>query len=530
MCVYFLSFRTNVVSLFADVLFCFTTQSTPHRPLKENNGTLAVASSDVIVVNGSTATTKGSHQIVLAYSAWNVLVGYAPAADLAPMNMMGSARSTSTGTSTSTCSITGAWYKGTALKSRDGGVLEYLFTENGNGSFVATSATGSWHKAEGQVHAADLTISITYALNDGTTFADHGTLDSDCNRIHWINHPGFYHRMEPSPSPPSPPLPAGCSVSGHDMAICKDGSLFAVAFDAGSPSAAATLASLALKSSAATTTSVDAVASARLAPLGALPPPSMAGVESDFSKLNSKVFSVMRVNTLAPEGTCATHWSTPDKTPHQAMWLWDSCFHAIGRQVVEPELAWEFLHAMLVNAASDGHVPIQAEPWNGGKSGDTQPPLLALATKFAYNAGGVNTSQLAWALPKLERYIEWDFENRDVDRNGLLNWHQGTESGLDNSPLWDVPHAQPLHMGATEFSAYAALEMKYISEFHQILGNASGAAYWAHRSNVTTQAIHDLMWDEEDQFYYYFSSDTKAFVKVRECQERSHIHSLSVLC
>ena len=62
----------------------------------------------------------------------------------------------------------------------------------------------------------------------------------------------------------------------------------------------------------------------------------------------------------------------------QAMWLWDSCFHAIGRQIVEPELAWEFLHAMLVNAAPDGHVPIQAEPWNGQKSGDTQPPLLAL--------------------------------------------------------------------------------------------------------------------------------------------------------
>jgi hypothetical protein len=219
----------------------------------------------------------------------------------------------------------------------------------------------------------------------------------------------------------------------------------------------------------------------RLAPLGELPAPAMVGVESDFNKLNAKVFSVMRVNTLAPEGTCGTHWSTPDKAPHQAMWLWDSCFHAIGsscmfvifdlsflgslrsshssarylpadvrvrlrpraalfagRQVVEPEIAWEFLHAMLVNAASDGHVPIQAEPWNGGKSGDTQPPLLALATKFAYNAGGVNNSQLLWALPKLEAYINWDFVNRGVDNNGLLNWHQGTESGFVLSFFFSV--------------------------------------------------------------------------------------------
>ena len=50
---------------------------------------------------------------------------------------------------------------------------------------------------------------------------------------------------------------------------------------------------------------------------------------------------------------------------------------------MEPELSWEFLHAMLISAAPDGHVPIQAEPWNGQVSGDTQPPLLALATKFA---------------------------------------------------------------------------------------------------------------------------------------------------
>eukprot|EP01052_Picozoa_sp_SAG31_P024695 SAG31_NODE_2118_length_6410_cov_3.846142_4_plen_377_part_00 len=177
-----------------------------------------------------------------------------------------------------------------------------------------------------------------------------------------------------------------------------------------------------------------------------------------------------------------------------------------GRQVVEPELSWEFLHAMMVSAAPDGHIPIQAEPWNGQVSGDTQPPLLALATKFVYNAGGVNESQLAWALPKLERYIEWDFANRDVDKDHLLNWHRGTESGLDNSPLWDPPHDNALHMGATEFSSYAALEMMYISQFHGILGNLTGKEYWERQANLTIEAIHSRMWSEEDQFYYYISS------------------------
>jgi hypothetical protein len=75
-------------------------------------------------------------------------------------------------------------------------------------------------------------------------------------------------------------------------------------------------------------------------------------------------------------------------------------------------------------------------------------------SRSRYNSGGVNKSQLAWALPRLERYIQWDFSNRDVDNDHLLNWHRGTESGLDNSPLWDPPHNNALHMGATEFSSY----------------------------------------------------------------------------
>jgi neutral trehalase len=69
-------------------------------------------------------------------------------------------------------------------------------------------------------------------------------------------------------------------------------------------------------------------------------------------------------------------------------------------------------------------------------------------------------------------------------------------------------------MGATEFSSYAALEMRYISEFHEILGNSSGARYWAQRANQTISAIHELMWDEEDAFYYYHSS-TSGFIKVQ---------------
>jgi hypothetical protein len=56
----------------------------------------------------------------------------------------------------------------------------------------------------------------------------------------------------------------------------------------------------------------------------------MTSSSYDYPVVAAKMYSVMRVNTLSPEGDEPIHWSTPDKTPHQAMWLWDSCFHAIG--------------------------------------------------------------------------------------------------------------------------------------------------------------------------------------------------------
>lgn len=90
--------------------------------------------------------------------------------------------------------------------------------------------------------------------------------------------------------------------------------VFAVAFDAdGDASAAQAQALLALSYD------VEATVERRLAALMA--PPVLANATLD--RLSRKVYSVMRVNTLAPEGPLLQHWSTPDRAPHRAMWLWD---------------------------------------------------------------------------------------------------------------------------------------------------------------------------------------------------------------
>ena len=63
-----------------------------------DNGSLAVASSDVIVVNGKASSDPA---VVLAYSAWDLMVGYSPYSRLdADFG------------SDAGCNITGQWSKG----------------------------------------------------------------------------------------------------------------------------------------------------------------------------------------------------------------------------------------------------------------------------------------------------------------------------------------------------------------------------------------------------------------------------------
>jgi glycogen debranching enzyme len=134
----------------------------------------------------------------------------------------------------------------------------------------------------------------------------------------------------------------------------------------------------------------------------------------------------------------------------------------------------------------------------------TQPPILAWGVWENYRALG-DKACLEYALPRLERYLEWDCSNRDCNANGLLEWpigerdvSLGPESGLDNSPRFD--RAVPLD--AVDFSTFAALDMQYTARIAGELGESAKAAEWRDRSRAISGEVHAYLWDETDGFYY----------------------------
>ncbi|CAH1222601.1 hypothetical protein PAECIP111891_05377 [Paenibacillus allorhizoplanae] len=225
--------------------------------------------------------------------------------------------------------------------------------------------------------------------------------------------------------------------------------------------------------------------------------------DPERARLLKKCLSVMKVNTLSAEASIGQIWSTPDRVPHKAMWLWDSVFHSFAMNRIHADTSWMFLKSVLETQLEDGMIPHMSRA-DGTVSSITQPPILAWGVweNFLYTK---RWSDLAYALPRLELYMEWILTHRDKNQNGLLEWMiegnplcRSGESGMDNSPRFD----EAALLDAVDFSSYAAADMTYMSRIAEELGDHERSLLWSRRSAAVSASIHSKLWHEEDGFYY----------------------------
>ena len=326
----------------------------------------------------------------------------------------------------------------------------------------------------------------------------------------WLNDSTAY-------TGPAAPPGTACSVTGENLALCTAssplGAHWGFAYDPKGADAAVGLAATAacVAGSANCSISLPLLVKARLEPYTSV---ATQRVHPEFAPVFAKALSVMRVNSLAPEGLIKQRWSTPDRWPHRWMWLWDSCYHSMAANLLPGknlghELGWEYVQSVLLGADSTGAIAIERTPDSiGEKVTQTQPPLLVWAVHEnwlqAVSAGAHEeaTRRLRWAVPRLERYLQWDFAHRS-DCSGatpLLYWTKGTESGMDNSPRFDWKGPEGLL--SVDFSVFAAREAELLAQMHGALNNASAAALWRGIAANISAAVHAHLWDETRGFYY----------------------------
>ena len=274
-----------------------------------------------------------------------------------------------------------------------------------------------------------------------------------------------------------------------------DGVRFAFSFSRESENDAAAKAKEALK------LNIRLVAKERLAFFEKLPHTS---ADQNVEKTLGKCFSVMKSQVYSPEGLFQTRWTTPDRLPHRRLWLWDSVFHSFGNRYISADLAYESIRAVLDTQAEDGFIPHMAAP-PAERSDITQPPVLAWGLYDLYSYSG-EKDYLTANYEKLKKYLCWNIQNRDSDRNFLYEWMieensvncRCGECGMDNSPRFD----NVVKMDCIDFSCFMANEARCMSKIADALDMPDEKDYWTGLYGQIKQAVNDSLWDEADGFYY----------------------------
>ena len=153
----------------------------------------------------------------------------------------------------------------------------------------------------------------------------------------------------------------------------------------------------------------------------------------------------------------------PALYPHQ--WNWDSGFIAIGRSHYDTARAMQEIETLfdaqwkngmvpqiVFNRKALGHYFPEPEFWQTERSpnaprdkltsGITMPPVHAIAVHRIYRNARRHTTALHFLeriYPKLLALHAYLYRERDPNEEGLVYVRHPWESGIDNSPTWDVP-------------------------------------------------------------------------------------------
>lgn len=234
--------------------------------------------------------------------------------------------------------------------------------------------------------------------------------------------------------------------------------------------------------------------------------------------LYSKCLSVMKTQLYSPEDVFKTIWSTPDRLPHQDLWLWDSVFHAIGFRNVEGKIAEDLILSMLDARLPDGRIPCRTRITKDGivvSPSESQPPIIAWGVWKVYQKTG-NKEFLNRAFEENTIFLNWCKENR-MYSDGLYAWRVNERSsecrcgecGMDNSPRFDGTK----HLLAIDFSCFMANEMRYMTKIAKELGKDSN--FFEKEFNCLKEAINTKLWDEESGYYFDYDADRNRIHKVK---------------
>lgn len=244
-----------------------------------------------------------------------------------------------------------------------------------------------------------------------------------------------------------------------------------------------------------------------------------------YDRIAVKSVVTLISNWRSPKGDLLHEGVLPSHAYFLGYWAWDSWRHSFVLARFAPELAKNQIRAMFDYQTNDGMI-VDCVFSNKTKNNplDSKPPLAAWAVMEVFNQTK-DTAFLKEMYPKLLKYNQWWYKNRDHDQNGICEFGSTDgktqpakwESGMDNAIRFDSAivvknndNAWSFDQESVDLNSFLFLENKILKEMATILN----LPY----SQVIDGQKMDKYFFDFSKGYYYDRKFNGSFINIEGCE------------
>ena len=211
-------------------------------------------------------------------------------------------------------------------------------------------------------------------------------------------------------------------------------------------------------------------------------------------------------------------------------WSWDSWKHAVGLSYYDTRLAKEQIELMFDFQEENGFVAdcvFRDTLIENHNYRDTKPPLSAWAVAQVFEKDN-DLDFVARMYPKLKKYHEWWYRERDHDQDGICEYGSTDgsliaakwESGMDNAIRFDdteilqnSPKAFSMNQESVDLNAYLYAEKLFLASLSKALGNVKETETLKQEAEQLKAQIQQQFYDVEDGWFYDTNLEGTEFIK-----------------
>ncbi len=201
---------------------------------------------------------------------------------------------------------------------------------------------------------------------------------------------------------------------------------------------------------------------------------------------------------VEPVGNYTRQIILSSKKSMNMIWSWDNCFNALAIVKADHKLAWDQLFAILDKQKENGLLPDAVNDLMS-TYGFNKPPVWGWTVMKMLESTPKShwTKYLSEFYPKVVKFTNWWFQNRDFNKNGVLEYAHGNDSGWDNSTIFDAK----LPTESPDLTTYIILQLDALSFIANFLGKAEEAKRWSKLSSDQLKVFHNTFIQDNEIVY-----------------------------